>query len=151
MAGLFLLLSAGAVNFVTLFWLLSHSQAVPPSRIMSVSLRLCGTASRKWSASCQYTFTVCEPVSSDDSDVGLPPCGNCGRPSDVVSTTVPVSGGTPRVLATSASSCAGVFAGSAGAALADGTVFAAIAAPVTATAAVGTIHLARLESCMSLS
>src|SRR6201999_727390 len=90
----FLLPFSARLYLVASLLLLSHSQAVLPLRMMSVSLMLCGTASRNCLASCQYTFTVCEPVSSDDSEVGLPVCGSCGRPSDVVSTTVPVSGGT---------------------------------------------------------
>src|SRR5580693_665190 len=89
---------------------------------------------------------VCEPVIRDDSDVGLPSWGNCGRPSDVVSTTVPVSGGIVWPAAMSASSCAGVLAGSVGAACAVVMSEPAMMPPVAIVATAGTAHLARLDS-----
>jgi hypothetical protein len=46
---------------------------------------------------------VCDPVSSEDSEVGFPVAGSDGRPNEAVSTTVPVSGGGVES-ATSASS-----------------------------------------------
>ena len=93
----------GSVNLVTLFRVLCHSQAVLPSLITSLSLSDSGTASRKCSGLEYHTWTVCDPVSSDDSDVGFPVAGRAGKPNEAVSTTVPVSGGGTES-ATSASS-----------------------------------------------
>ena len=76
------------------------------------------------------------------SDVELCVPGSRGSPSEVVSTTVPLSAGICDCAATSASSCAGVRAGNAGAACADGISAAAISPPVTASAPAGTIHRA---------
>ena len=92
------------VNLVTLFRVLCHSQAVLPSLITSLSLSDSGTASRKCSGLGYHTWIVCDPVSSDDSDVGFPVAGSAGRPNEAVSTTVPVSGGQRGVRPTSASS-----------------------------------------------
>src|SRR6201996_5461741 len=89
---------------------------------------------------------VCEPVSSEDSDVGFPACGSCGRPREVVSTTVPVSGGSFWSWLISASSWPGVLTGSTGDACADGICVPAITPPVTATAMTGTAHRPRLDS-----
>ena len=94
---------AGSVNLVTLFRVLCHSQAVLPSLITSLSLSDSGTASRKCPGLEYHTRTVCDPVSSDDSDVGFPVAGSAGKPNEEVSTTVPVSGGVAES-ATSASS-----------------------------------------------
>src|SRR5580693_177331 len=56
---------------------------------------------------------VCDPVSSAAIEVGLPVSGSAGRPSETVSSTVPVSAGAwPS--ATAASSWAGVRGGSTG-------------------------------------
>src|SRR5579859_5013438 len=78
--------------------------------------------------------------------VGLPVCGSWGRPSEAVSTTVPVIGGTfwsPLMLA---SSCAGVLSGRFGDAWAAGICKAATVTAVTATAAPGTAQRARLDN-----
>ena len=88
---------------MTLFRVLCHSQAVLPSLITSLSLSDSGTASRKCPGLEYHTWTVCDPVSSDDSDVGFPVAGSAGKPNEAVSTTVPVSGGGTES-ATSASS-----------------------------------------------
>jgi hypothetical protein len=88
---------------VTLFSVLCHSHAVRPSLITSLSLSDCGTASRKWPGLAYHTRIVCDPVSSEDSEVGFPVAGSDGSPNDAVSTTVPVSGGGVES-ATSASS-----------------------------------------------
>ena len=96
---------------------------------------------------------VCEPVTSDAIEVGLPVCGRAGSPRLVVSTTVPVSAGIFCVDAMSASSCAGVFGGRSGAAWATVIMEPAIAPPATTTATAGTAHRAFLESlvaCMLL-
>ncbi len=127
---------AGTANLVTVFFALSQSQTVLPSRMMSVSLIVCGTARRK----C---------LSSEASDVGLPTCGRRGSPRAVVSTTVPVSGGTLWVLAMPASSCAGVFGGRAGGACAMVTAEAAMTPPAMTTAAAGTAHRAFLDSLIA--
>ena len=43
---------------------------------------------------CAYhTRIVCDPASSEDSEVEFPVAGSDGRPNEAVSTTVPVSGG----------------------------------------------------------
>src|SRR6201995_6157414 len=60
-----LLASAGMTRWVTVFWLLSHPQALPPLRMMSLSLMLCGTASRKCRGSEYQIRMVCDPVSSE--------------------------------------------------------------------------------------
>ena len=78
---------------MTLFSVLCHSQAVRPSLITSLSLSDSGTASRKCCGLAYQTRTVCDPVSSEDSEVGVPMAGSAGRPNEAVSTTVPVSGG----------------------------------------------------------
>ena len=88
---------------MTLFSVLCHSQAVRPSLITSLSLSDCGAASRKCAGLAYHTRIVCDPVSSEDSDVGFPVAGSAGRPNEAVSTTVPVSGGVVES-ATSASS-----------------------------------------------
>src|ERR1700749_1161750 len=88
---------------------------------------------------------VCEPVSSDAMLVGFPVCGSCGRPSDAVSTTVPVIGGTLASLLMLARSCAGERFGRFGDACAAGICRAATAAAVTATAVPGTAQRARLD------
>src|SRR5437016_12549068 len=72
-------------------------------------------------------------------------CGSCGRPSDVLSTTVPVIGGTFESLVRLASSCAGVLFGRSGEACAAGICSAATTPAVTATAVPGTAQRARLD------
>jgi hypothetical protein len=136
---------AGSENSVTEFAVLSQSQAVLPSRNRSVSLSDSGTASLKCSGPAYHTRSVCDPVSSDASEVGFWAPGSLGRPNEAVSTTVPVSGGVWES-ATWASSCAGVRAGSPGAAWATDISDPAITPPVMTSAAAGTAHLARLES-----
>ena len=88
--------------------------------------------------------TVCEPVSSEDTDVGLPVPGRDGSPSEEVSTIVPVSGGIEVCPASEASSCAGVRDGSDGAACATEIIDPARTPPTTTTAPAGTAHRARL-------
>ncbi len=78
---------------MTEFAVLCHSQAVLPSRNRSLSLSGSGTASLKRCGLEYHTRTVCDPVSSDASDVGFAVPGRLGRPNEAVSTTVPVSGG----------------------------------------------------------
>jgi len=91
-------------------------------------------------------LTVCEPVSSEVMLVGeVAACGSCGRPSDVVSTTVPVSGGTFESLLRLARSCAGVLFGRSGDACAAGICVTATTPAVTTTAAPGTAQRARLD------
>src|ERR1700722_9461094 len=85
-----------------------------------------------------------------------PVSGSCGRPSEAVSTTVPVSGGTDTPLPGApllrlASSCAGVRPGRSGAACAAGICNGAITAAVTATTAPGTAQRACLLSDISPS
>ncbi len=82
---------------MTEFAVLSHSHAVLPSAITSVSLSGPGTASRKCRGPEYQTLTVCDPVSREAIEVGFAVPGRLGRPSEVVSTTVPVSGGVDRV------------------------------------------------------
>src|ERR1700687_3700393 len=103
--------SAGTVRWVAVLLVLSQSQAVLPFRLRSVSLMFCGTAIRKWVGSAYQIRTVCEPVSSEDTDVGSAVPGRDGSPSEDVSTTVPVSGGIEVCPASEASSCAGVRGG----------------------------------------
>ena len=67
-------------------------------------------------------------------------------PSEAVSTTVPVSGGTLPGPATAASSCAGVRGGSAGAACATVIADAMPTAATAATTPAGTTHRLRREN-----
>ena len=84
-------------------------------RIRSLSLSCTGTASRMCWGSAYQTLIVCDPASSDVMEFWLLVPGSCGRPSDAVSTTVPVRAGSGALRpATDASSCAGVRAGSSG-------------------------------------
>ena len=136
--------SAGTVRWVTLFWVLSQSQALLPFLIRSLSLMFCGTATRKWVGSAYQIRTVCEPVSSEDTDVGLSVPGRDGSPSEDVSTIVPVSDGIEVCPASDASSCAGVRDGSDGAACATEIIDPARTPPTTTTAPAGTAHRARL-------
>src|SRR6185437_10548067 len=69
-----------------------------------------------------------------------------GRPSEAVSTTVPVIGGTFWSLLMLARSCAGVLSGRFGDACAAGICSAATVTAVTATAAPGTAQRARLDN-----
>ena len=130
---------------MTLFSVLCHSQAVRPSLITSLSLSDCGTASRKWPGLAYHTRIVCDPVSSEDSEVGFPVAGSEGSPNEAVSTTVPVSGGGVES-ATSASSWAAVRAGSPGAACAAVISEPARTPPVMTSAPAGIAHLARRDS-----
>ena len=91
-------------TWVTVFCVLSHSQALLPLRMMSLSLMLWGTATRKCWGSAYQTRIVCEPVSREAIEVGLEVPGSDGSPSDEVSTTVPVSGGVCGLAASAASS-----------------------------------------------
>ncbi len=140
---------AGAVRWVTELLVLSQSQALLPFRTRSLSLMFCGTAIRKWVGSAYQIRTVCEPVSREDTDVGLPVPGRAGSPSEDVSTTVPVSGGIEVCAASEASSCAGVRDGSDGAACATEIIDPARTPPTTTTAPAGTAHRARLERLTS--
>ena len=130
---------------MTLFRVLCHSHAVRPFLITSLSLSDCGTASRKCPGLAYHTRIVCDPVSSADSDVGFPVAGSAGKPNEAVSTTVPVSGGVVES-ATSASSWAGVRAGSPGAAWAVEISDPAKTPPVITSAPAGTAHLARRDN-----
>ena len=137
---------AGSCIRVTVFDLLCQTQTWLPSRIRSVSLICTGTASRICVGSAYQTLIVCDPASRDVMEVGSLPPGSCGRPSDAVSTTVPVSAGSGAVRpATAASSCAGVRSGSSGEAWAVLIMVPAVTAPARATAPAGTAHLARRE------
>src|ERR1700722_9901710 len=78
--------------------------------------------------------------------VAFPVCGSCGRPSEAVSTTVPVIGGTLASVLMLARSCAGVLLGRSGDACAAGICRAATVIAVTATAAPGTAQRARLDN-----
>ena len=91
-------------------------------------------------------MTVCDPVSRDVIEVELPMSGRLGRPSEAVSTTVPVSGGTEVWPATSASTWAGVRAGRVGAACATEISDPASTPPRMTTTPTGTAHRARLDS-----
>jgi hypothetical protein len=117
---------------------------VLPSLITSLSLSDEGTASRKCRGLAYHTRIVCDPVSSEDSEVGLPVAGSEGSPNDAVSTTVPVSGGAV-ASATWASSWAGVRVGSPGAAEAEEISDPARTPPVTTSAPAGTAHRARRD------
>ena len=136
---------AGSAYWVTVLAVLCHSHAVSPSVITSVSLSGSGTASRKCRGPAYHTLTVCDPVSRDAIEVGLAVPGRLGRPSEAVSTTVPVSGGVVES-ATWASSCAGVRDGSPGEAWATEISDPASTPPVMMSAPAGTAHLARLDS-----
>ena len=136
---------AGSEYSVTAFAVLSHCQAVLPSAITSVSLSGSGTASRKCRGPEYQTRTVCDPVSSEAIEVGFAVPGRLGRPSEVVSTTVPVSGGVTES-ATWASSWAGVRDGSPGEAWATEISDPPITAPVMTSAPAGIAHLARRDS-----
>jgi hypothetical protein len=126
---------------------LSQYQAVLPFTIRSLSLIIPGTASRKCRGSAYQIRTVCEPVSSDAIELGLSVPGRLGRPSDALSTTVPVSAGSGPVRApTAASSCAGVRAGRAGLAWAVLMSAPAMTAPTAASTPAGTAHRARGEN-----
>src|SRR5215471_2378804 len=136
----------GSKILVTESELLCHSQAVVPLRMKSVSLMVSGTARRtRWGPSYQ-TLTVCDPASSEVIELGFALPGSCGIPSEAVSTTVPVSGGTAPGPATAASSCAGVRGGSAGAACATVIADAMPTAATAATAPAGTTHRLRREN-----
>src|SRR5579875_6071 len=128
--------------WVAVFVLLCPSHRSRPFLTRSLSLMSCGSEILKRAGPASATLIVCEPVSSDAMDAGSSLPGSWGSPSDAVSTTVPVSGGTDAVLATEASNCAGVRAGSAGAAWATETTDPAITPPVRATAPAGTAHRA---------
>ena len=130
---------------MTAFAVLSHCQAVLPSAITSVSLSGSGTASRKCRGPEYQTRTVCDPVSSEAIEVGFAVPGRLGRPSEVVSTTVPVSGGVTES-ATWASSWAGVRDGSPGEAWATEISEPPITAPVMTSAPAGIAHLVRRDS-----
>src|SRR5215469_4174934 len=138
---------AGSRKRVTESVLLCQSQAVWPLRIKSLSPICTGAASRSWAGPPYQILSVCDPASSDVIEVGFWSPGNCGTPSEAVSTTVPVSGGGAEWSpASAASSSAGVRGGSDGAACA--TVIAEIVA-TAATAAItpaGTAHLPRREN-----
>ena len=134
---------AGSAMCVTALVELSHSQALLPFLMTSLSVMLCGTASRKCAGSENHTLIVCAPASSDGREAGSPVGGSAGRPSDAVSTTVPVSGGADVLAASAASSCAGVRDGSSGAAWAAGITDPASTPPATATAPAGTAHRTR--------
>ena len=137
--------AAGSEYSVTVFAVLSQSQAVLPSAITSVSLSGSGTASRKCLGLEYQTRTVCDPVSSEAIEVGFAVPGRLGRPSEVVSTTVPVSGGVTES-ATWARSCAGVRGASPGDAWATEISDPPITAPVMTSAPAGIAHLARRDS-----
>ena len=141
--------SAGTVRWVTVLLVLSQSQALLPFRMRSLSLMFCGTAARKWVGSAYQIRTVCEPVSKEDTDVGLFVPGRDGSPSEDVSTTVPVSGGIEVCPASDASNCAGVRDGSDGAACATEIIDPARTPPTTTTAPAGTAHRARLDRLTS--
>ena len=92
---------------------------------------------------------MCEPLSSDVTEVGWSIPGRSGRPSDALSTTVPVSAGAgPVRAATAASSCAGVRCGRAGLAWAVLISAPAMTAPTAASAPAGTAHRALGENFM---
>ena len=119
-AGAAALALAGSCIRVTVFELLCQTETWRPSRITSVSLICTGTASRMCWGSAYQTLMVCDPASSDVMEFWLLAPGSCGRPSDAVSTTVPVrAGGGAAWPATEASSCAGVRSGSSGEACAS--------------------------------
>ena len=87
---------------------------------------------------------MCEPVSSDGIDAGPPVPGRSGSPRAAFVTMVPLrAAGTDLFAAIAAISCAGVRAGSAGAAWAPARTDPAATIPTTATAPSGTAHLAR--------
>ncbi len=130
---------------MTVFAVLCHTHAVLPSAIRSVSLSCSGTARRKCRGLEYQTLTVCDPVSREAIEVGSAVPGRLGRPSEVVSTTVPVSGGVEES-ATWTRSCAGVRGGSPGEAWATEISDPAITAPMMTTAPMGTAHLVRRDS-----
>src|SRR5215472_352198 len=127
------------------FVLLCQSHAVVPFLMKSVSPICTGAASRICLGPPYQIFRVWDPASKEVMEVGLAAPGSCGMPSDAVSTTVPVSGGGALRLASAASNCAGVRAGSFGAACAIVTADAVATAATAATAPAGTAHRARRE------
>src|SRR5580704_11051315 len=133
------------VTWVTVFSVLDQSQALLPLRMMSLSLMLCGTETRKCCGSEYQTRIVCDPVSREAIEVGSEVPGSDGRPREEVSTTVPVSGGVGGLDASADSSLAGVLAGSEGAAEATEITDPASTPPTTITAPAGTAHRARLD------
>src|SRR5215813_2088776 len=126
--------------------LLCHSQAVVPLRMKSVSPMVTGAARRTRRGPSYQTLSVCDPASSEVIWVGSWLPGSCGMPSDAVSTTVPVSGGTLPGPATAVSSCAGVRGGSAGEACATVIADAMPTAATAATMPAGTAHRLRREN-----
>ena len=136
---------------VTVFDLLCQTQTWRPLRIRSVSLIVTGTASRTCAGSAYQTLIVCDPASSAVMEFGSPVPGSCGRPSDAVSTTVPVRAGSGAVRpATEASSCAGVRSGSSGDAWAVLISEPAVTPAARTTAPAGIAHLARRENVGSV-
>ena len=137
---------AGSCIRVTVFELLCQTQVWRPLRIRSVSLICTGIASRTCWGSAYQILMVCDPASSDVMEFWSLAPGSCGRPSEAVSTTVPVRAGSGAVRpATDASSCAGVRSGSSGEAWAVLIMVPAVTAPARATAPAGIAHLARRD------
>src|SRR5690348_451983 len=136
----------GSRILVTVAESLCHSQAVVPLRMRSVSPICTGTARRTRRGPSYQTLTVCDPASNEVIEVGFWAPGSCGMPSEAVSTTVPVSGGTLPGPATAARSCAGVRGGSAGAACATVIADAMPTAATAATTTAGSAHRLRRDN-----